>query len=118
MRQHAQASPRRRQGLVKDSSILVLGPYIAFTVLAVGLVVRYFIARRHSFPLSDKVQEAKALFDSKAWRLSLLVLLAGPLAGLLAPRAILSWNGSPARLYLLEALGFITAAIAVISGAR
>jgi nitrate reductase gamma subunit len=103
---------------VKDSSILVLGPYIAFTVLAVGLVVRYFLARRQPSSLSEKVQEARAVFDGKVWRLSLLVLLAGHLAGLLAPRAILSWNSSPARLYLLEGLGFITAAIAMMSGAR
>src|SRR5262249_37623755 len=117
MRQHAQASPRRRQGLVKDSSIFVLAPYIALSILAVGLTVRYFMARRQLSSLADRVQEAKGVFDGRLWRLSLLVLIAGHLAGLLAPRAILSWNGSPARLSLLAGLPFVAGVIAVVSGA-
>jgi len=102
---------------VKDSSILVLGPYIAFAILALGLVIRYFTAQRQPLSLAERVQEAKSIFDGRLWRLSLLVLLAAHLAGLLAPRAILSWNSSPARLYLFEGGAFLAGLVAVASGA-
>src|SRR5262245_15481544 len=118
MRQHTQASPRRRQALVKDSSILVLGPYVAFALLAAGLIIRYCMARRQPSSLAEKVQEAKAIFDGRLWRVSLLFLIVAHLAGLLVPHAILSWNSSPARLYLLEGLGFTAGLLAIGSGAR
>lgn len=103
---------------MKDNSILVLGPYVAFGLLIAGLMVRYGMARQQPSSLAEKVQEAKAIFDGRLWRFSLLVLLAAHLAGLLVPRAILSWNSSPARLYLLEGLAFGAGLVAVSSGAR
>src|SRR5581483_8127459 len=38
---------------------------------------------------------------------SIVLLLAGHLLGLLFPRAVLAWNSSSGRLYLLEGVAFV-----------
>ena len=48
---------------------------------------------------------------------SLALLLVGHLAGLLFPRAILSWNSSPGRLYLLEGTAFLVGLGALVAWA-
>jgi nitrate reductase gamma subunit len=108
---------------VKDSSLFILGPYLAVAVLIAGLLVRYVLATRQPDSLKEKVQQAKAMFggelwNGKLWKISLLVLLVVHLALLLLPRAVLSWDGSPARLYLLEGLAFLAGLAAVASGAK
>ena len=102
---------------MKNSSVFVLWPYLAFALLLAGTALRTFMMWRHPSELAAQKSEAWAAFrGNRLWRLSLLVLLTGHLPALLFPRAILRWNSVPARLYALEAFFFVAGCIAVISG--
>jgi nitrate reductase gamma subunit len=102
---------------VKNSSVFVLWPYVAFASLLAGTLLRTFKMWRHPSELAAQKSEAWAAFrGGKLWRLSLLVLLTGHLPALLFPGAILRWNSVPARLYALEGFFFVAGCVAVISG--
>jgi len=102
---------------MKNSSVFVLWPYVAFALLLAGAVLRTFMMWRHPSELAAQKSEAwAAIRGSRLWRWSLLVVLTGHLPALLFPRAILRWNSVPARLYALEGFFFVAACVAVISG--
>jgi nitrate reductase gamma subunit len=86
-------------------------------LLVVGIILRYLLALRQPAVLARKVAEAKSVFRGRIWWFSVLTLLAGHLAGLLLPRAILSWNVRPGRLYILEGVALAAGLAALISGA-
>lgn len=92
-------------------------PYVAIGLLVVGLAVRYLLVSRQSATISEEeVSQAQAVFASGGlWKASLLLLAAGHFIAILAPQAILSWNASRGRLYLLEAIGFVLG-IAALAG--
>lgn len=82
-------------------------PYISISLLIVGLAVRYLQARRQMASLSTEIAEARNVFGGNIlWRASLAFLLAGHLVALIFPHAVLAWNLSPVRLYLLETFSF------------
>jgi nitrate reductase gamma subunit len=103
--------------VTRNSSIFALWPYAAFALLVLGTILRYLLALRQPGVLPTKVAEARSVFTGRIWWLSVLTLLAGHLAGLLLPRAILSWNARPGRLYLLEGVALTAGLAALISGA-
>jgi nitrate reductase gamma subunit len=85
-------------------------PYIALSLLAVGIGVRYLLDRKHMDTVRQEMTEARALFTgSRIWKIAVLLLAIAHAALFLFPRAVLLWNGSPSRLYLLEALLFLMA---------
>jgi nitrate reductase gamma subunit len=91
-------------------------PYIALSILMVGMVVRYLLERTRISTVREEMSEAWSLFSgSGVWRASVLLLALGHGAGLLFPQAILAWNGRPARLYLLEGIAFV-AGVAALAG--
>lgn len=89
-------------------------PYVSLGLLAAGMLVRYLLLRKQD--TAAEVSQAKAIFASgRLWQVSLLLLVAGHLILLFAPRALLSWNGNRTRLYLLEAATFAVA-VAALAG--
>ena len=90
-------------------------PYIALAILILGLGIRHALARRQPEAIRPASQAAWQLFrGSLAWRIGLAITLALHLVLLILPGVVRSWNGSPLRLYLLEATGFAFGAIALI----
>jgi nitrate reductase gamma subunit len=102
---------------VKNNSFFILWPYAAFAFFVAGTLLRYLMMWRRRSALAEEVAEAWAIFrGNKLWRLSLLILLAGHLVGLLFPHLVLRWNSAPARLYATEGLLFIAGCVAVFTG--
>jgi nitrate reductase gamma subunit len=100
---------------MESSSVFVIAPYLAFGVLAAGIVLRSLLALRQPNQLQTKLAEAKNTFAGRIWWISMLALVAGHLAGLLFPRALMSWNANQTRLYLLEAAAGVVGVAAVLS---
>lgn len=89
-------------------------PYIALSLLVVGIIARYLLERTRMSAVREEMSEAWSLFGAaKVWRASVLLLVLGHAAGLLFPQAILAWNSRQARLYLLEAIAFAAGAAAL-----
>ncbi len=81
-------------------------PYIAFGILAVVTVLRWW---RHPFSvssLSSQLLESRRLYwGSVSFHWGLSLVLVGHFAALIVPRGFEIWNGASLRLYLLEATG-------------
>lgn len=93
---------------MKIDLLFAASPYIAFSLLLVGIGVRYFLDRRQMATAKKEMAEAwSQLRGGMVWRVSLLLLVIAHLLGVVFPRAILWWNGSTNRLYLLEGAGLI-----------
>ena len=100
---------------MKPNFFFAAWPYIALLLLLVGIGVRYFLDRRQMDAVGKEMSEAWAVFaGGKIWRTSLFLLFVVHLTGLLFPHAILWWNGSTGRLYLLEGIGFILGITALV----
>ena len=96
-----------------DPVLFAVLPYIALVVFLLVTIERY---RRQAFSyssLSSQFLENKAHFYGLVpFHYGIIIVLAGHVAAFLIPRAILLWNGKPARLYVLEisalAFGLLT----------
>src|SRR6266705_2639054 len=89
-------------------------PYVAVSILASGLALRYFLSPRERASGGPDLAAAWSVFGgSRLWRVGGLLLIFSHAAGLLFPHAILSWDGVAFRLYMLEAIGFM-AGLAVL----
>jgi nitrate reductase gamma subunit len=98
---------------MKTTFLFQVWPYVALAILGLGLVGRYALAQRASGP-NDAVARATALFGGgRLWRFALGVLALLHLASFFVPRSVLAWDGSPARLYLLEGTGFLFGLVAL-----
>jgi nitrate reductase gamma subunit len=103
---------------VRLNFLFAVWPYIAASLLAVGISVRYLLERRNMDAVSAEMSEAWAFIGGARWlRASVLLLFLAHLAGLLFPRELLLWNGNPVRLYMLEGLAFAIGVVALSSGA-
>ena len=91
-------------------------PYIALSLLAVGLAVRYVLEQKGIDAVRTEMAEAWNVFSStNVWRAAIALLLLVHAAILLLPQSVLAWNNNPARLYLFEAIAFI-AGLAALAG--
>jgi nitrate reductase gamma subunit len=91
-------------------------PYIALSLLAVGLAVRYVLEQKRMDAVRTEMAEAWNVFSgTNVWRAGIALLLLVHAAILLLPQFVLAWNNNPARLYLFEAIAFI-AGLAALSG--
>ncbi|MBO0912632.1 MAG: respiratory nitrate reductase subunit gamma, partial [Acidobacteria bacterium] len=103
---------------MNDSFLFALCPYLAFALLVVGTAVRYLLARRRPDLLRAQMREAKSVFTSRIFWLSMAGLMLAHGVGLILPGAVLSWNLSPARLYLSEGLAFALGLAALATGSH
>lgn len=93
---------------MKINFLFAASPYIASSLLLVGIGVRYFLDRRNMATVEKEMAAAWSQFGGGTiWRVSLLLLVIAHLLGIVFPRAILWWNGATSRLYLLEGAGLI-----------
>jgi nitrate reductase gamma subunit len=101
---------------MKSGLLFSAWPYIAVSLLVVGLLVRYLLERKQVPAVREEMSEAWALFGgSRLWRWSVLLLAAGHAISWLRPQSVLAWNSAPGRLYLLEAVAF-AAGLAALAG--
>ncbi|HEY6390886.1 MAG TPA: respiratory nitrate reductase subunit gamma [Bryobacteraceae bacterium] len=83
-------------------------PYAAMALFAIGIAIRYVLARKKSAGCARDLDEARDLFGGRRILFfSLLMLFLGHLAGLLFPHKIILWNSVPSQLYALEGLAFL-----------
>jgi nitrate reductase gamma subunit len=90
-----------------------LWPYAATVLFAIGLVLRYAIARRRSRGYGRSFEGRDGLGGPRLLQFSLLLLLVGHLVGFLFPRWLVQWNTSALRLYATETLGFVLGLLAL-----
>ena len=90
-------------------------PYVAMFTLLLVSIQRY---RSQSFTfssLSTQLLENKRHFWAMVpFHYGILAVFAGHLLAFLMPRAILSWNSAPMRLYLLEVTGLACAVLTLV----
>jgi nitrate reductase gamma subunit len=92
---------------LKTSFLFQVWPYAAVGLFAIGISIRYALARKQTNALALDLKESWDLFGGgKILPFSLVMLFLGHLAGLLYPHKILLWNSAPSRLYALEGLAF------------
>ncbi len=102
---------------MENSSVFALGPYLAFGLFGGGIIVRYLLRLRLPGALQAELAQARNIFAGRIWWISLFTLLAGHLAGLLFPQALMSWNANQLRLYVLEGVAGVAGLTAVVSSA-
>jgi nitrate reductase gamma subunit len=91
-------------------------PYMAFSLLTVGLAVRYLLEQKHMDAVRTEMAEAWSVFGgTNVWRAAVALLLVVHAAVLLLPQSVLAWNGYPLRLYLFEGIAF-GAGLAALAG--
>ena len=94
--------------------LFAVWPYLASASLCFGVVFRFLLERKRIPVVKAKLEESSVIFaGSRLWRMSLLFLLFGHIAGVALPQQILLWNGSTVRLYLLEGFAFAIGALAL-----
>jgi nitrate reductase gamma subunit len=101
---------------VRVSFLFAGWPYIALSLLAVGLAVRYVLEQKRMDAVRTEMAEAWNVFSgTNVWRAGIALLLLVHAAILLLPQSVLAWNTNPLRLYLFEAITF-GAGLAALSG--
>ena len=99
------------------TDVLLFGafPYLAIGLMLVVSIQRY---RRDGFTvtsLSSEFLESKWLFwGSVPFHLGILVVFFGHLIGFLVPSGVMAWNGTPARLLVLESTGLAAGLVTLI----
>lgn len=96
-----------------DPLLFAVLPYVSMVVFLLGTIVRYRIQSFSYSSLSSQFLENRHHFWGMVpFHYGILVVLAGHLVAFLVPRWVLSWNGVPLRLYILEvsalAFGLLT----------
>lgn len=100
---------------MRKDLLFAVWPYMALSLLGVGIVLRYLLERRQVESVRKEMAEAWELFrGGRIWRAGLLLLLAAHSIALIFPRAVLWWNQSAGRLYLLEAAGAIAGIVVLV----
>ena len=101
--------------IMLDNLFYIILPYAAFTIALVVTVQRYFKRGFTYSSLSSQFLEGDELFyGSVPWHIGILIVLAGHVVGFAIPRQVLSWNGVPARLYVLETTGLLFGLLAFV----
>jgi nitrate reductase gamma subunit len=94
-------------------------PYMAFSLLTVGLAVRYLLEQKHMDAVRTEMAEAWSVFGgANVWRAAVALLLVVHAAVLLLPQSMLAWNGYPLRLYLFEGIAFSAGLAALVGWAK
>lgn len=98
-----------------DVLLFAVFPYVAIALAVAGTIERVL---RHPDSLTSRstqfLENRRHFWAMVPFHYGLLVVLAGHVVAFLAPRAILGWNASLARLYALEATGLACGLLAAI----
>jgi nitrate reductase gamma subunit len=89
-------------------------PYAALGLCLTGLAVRVFRPRSEPGAKARCKPLKGLLWGSVSWRVGLVGVLLGHLAGFLVPRSVLLWNQQPLRLVMLEATGLALGLLAAL----
>jgi nitrate reductase gamma subunit len=93
---------------MSDVILFAVLPYIALISFVFVSIMRIRSGALRISSLSTQVLEGKMLFwGSNAWHYGLLIVLPGHLIAFLIPNAILAFNATPLRLFLLELTGLV-----------
>jgi len=104
---------------VRVNFLFSVWPYMAFSLLAVGLATRYLLEQKSMDAVRTEMSEAWGVFGgANLWRVGVTLLLVVHAAVLLLPRAVLAWNDFPLRLYLFEAVALISGLAAFVGWAK
>jgi nitrate reductase gamma subunit len=103
---------------MNDNFFFAVCPYLALAFVVVGTLVRYLLVRRRPELLSAQISDVRSVFTGRIFWLTLAGLMVAHGVGLVLPHAVLSWNSSPARLYLSEGLALILGLAALATGAH
>jgi len=103
---------------MNDNFFYVVCPYATLVLFVVGTAVRCVLMRRRRDLLRAQMREAESVFRARIFWLSLAGLMVAHGAGLVLPRAVLSWNLSPARLYFSEGLALVLGLAALATGSH
>jgi nitrate reductase gamma subunit len=99
---------------MRPNPLFAFWPYVALCALLAGGAARLWLARHRMASVAAQLASAQAAARTAlAWRVSLALLAAGHVAGLLFPAGVLAWNASPARLYTLEGIAFAVGVVAL-----
>lgn len=99
------------------TDVLLFGafPYLAIALMLVVSIQRY---RRDGFTvtsLSSEFLESRWLFwGSVPFHLGILIVFCGHLIGFLVPSSVIAFNGTPARLLILESTGLMAGLITLV----
>jgi nitrate reductase gamma subunit len=97
-----------------DVLLFAVLPYVAVALFAVGCAERWL---RHPATMTSRssqfLENRLHFWAMVPFHYGLLAVLAGHVVAFAAPRAVLGWNASPARLYALEAAGLACGLLAV-----
>jgi nitrate reductase gamma subunit len=102
-----------------DVMLFGVMPYAALALLLAGTIERLL---RHPSSLTSRgsqfLEDRRHFWALVPFHYGLLVVLAGHIAAFLVPSAIVGWNASLARLYVLEATGLACGLLAAIGLAQ
>lgn len=102
------------RGQLRAELLFFAFPYAALLVLLIGVAIRFAIARQKPSDIGPAASGAWELLSGNTiWKIGIGATFVLHLLGLVIPRALVAWNGVPARLYLLEASGFALGALAL-----
>ncbi|MFO0590038.1 MAG: respiratory nitrate reductase subunit gamma [Polyangiaceae bacterium] len=99
------------------TDVLLFGalPYLAIGLMLVVSIQRY---RRDGFTvtsLSSEFLESRWLFwGSVPFHLGILIVFFGHVTGFLIPSGVIAWNGTPARLLVLESTGLCAGIVTLV----
>lgn len=98
-----------------DTFLFGAFPYLAFALAIGGGLYRYYRDRFTFSSFSSQLVDRRMLFwGSVPWHYGIVILLVGHLIGLVMPGWVGDFNGSPLRLYLLEATAFGLGILALV----
>ncbi len=98
-----------------DTLLFAAFPYVALVTLVLVSIQRYRSQAFTFSSLSSQLLENKRHFWAMVpFHYGILAVFAGHLMAFLMPRAILSWNSAPMRLYLLEVTGLACAVLTLV----
>lgn len=100
---------------MNDAFWFAVLPYVSMTVFFVVTIARYRTRAFSYSSLSSQFLENRQHFwGSVPFHYGILTVLAGHLAAVLFPRAILGWNAAPLRVAALEVTGLAFAVLTLV----
>jgi len=98
-----------------DQFLFIALPYLAFAVFFIGTIQRYRLQTFTYSSLSSQLLENRQHFWGMVpFHYGILVVLGGHIVAFAVPRAVLLWNGTPLRLYILEVSALICGMLALV----